>query len=44
MWHDTVPPPSAFVTMGAALGMDEALFVGTGAYVFVRHSRVLLGW
>jgi hypothetical protein len=35
-WRETIPPPSAFISAGALLSEDEALFFGDVAFVFVR--------
>lgn len=43
-WRETLPPPSAFVGFGAALSLDEALFVGEAAYVYVYRSHTPIGW
>lgn len=37
--HPTVAPPSAFLSLGAALSADEALFVGRDAFVWTRRRR-----
>jgi hypothetical protein len=38
-WRETVPPPSTFFTHSAALSENEALFVGSVAYVFTWLPR-----
>jgi hypothetical protein len=38
-WRETIPPPSAFLTLGAALSDREALFVGRDAFVFTIVRR-----
>lgn len=43
-WRETVPPPSAFVTHGAAISDREAVFVGRDAFVVTVIRRAHLGW
>jgi hypothetical protein len=42
-WRETVPPPSAFLTHGAALSDSEALFVGRDAFVLTVIRRAPRG-